>query len=114
MSDEWPKEVIERFKRDRSARDAVRHDQPQLFAAVSEAMFRHDPIGINFGHNTDEYDAEAGTVIPRLTECKSVFDVEGVLHEEFINWFGVETARSRAVYSPLAAEVWRLWNERHE
>ncbi len=113
MSDEWPPEVVERVTRDREAREAVRQGQPTLFAAVSEAMFRHDPIGINFEDNTDEYDGEAGTVIPRLTACSSVSDAESVLHEEFVRWFGEDTAGDRARYAALAAEVWRLWQQMH-
>jgi hypothetical protein len=73
-------------------------------------MFRHDPIGLNFGTNTDEYDAEAGTVIPRLATCASAEDVEKVLKEEFSRWFGADIA-GRAPYTPLAKEVWRLWTD---
>lgn len=109
MNDDWPPEVVERVARDREARQVVRQEHPGLFAAVSEAMFRHDPVGINFGDNTDEYDAEAGTVIPRLGSCMSAGDAEIVLHEEFVQWFGADTAGERARYSALAAEVWQLW-----
>ena len=110
QGDEWPPEVVEKVTRDRAAREAVRQRHPALFAAVSEAMFRHDPIGINFGNNTDEYDAEAGTVIPRLSACASAEDVEKVLKEEFSRWFGADIA-GRAQYTTLAKEVWRLWTE---
>ncbi len=109
-ADEWPPEVIEKVNRDRVAREAVRERLPSLFAAVSEAMFRHDPIGINFGDNTDEYDAEATTVLPRLRACESVDEVEKVLREEFCRWFGADIG-GRAPYGPLAKEVWRLWRE---
>ena len=113
MSDEWPPEVVERIARDRATREAARQGQPGLFAAVSEAMFRHDPIGINFGSNADEYDAEAGTVVPRLPACSSADDAELVLYEEFVRWFGADTAGDRARYAALAVEVWRLWQQRH-
>lgn len=113
MSEEWPPEVFERVARDREAREAVRQGQPRFFAAVSEAMFCHDPMGINFGNNSDEYDAEAGTVIPRLTACNSASDAELVLHTEFVRWFGADTAGDRTKYTALAAEVWRLWQQRH-
>jgi len=36
---------------------------PALFAAITAVLFRHDPIGINFEINTDEYDPEAGTIL---------------------------------------------------
>jgi hypothetical protein len=112
MSDDWPPGVAARAAGDRAARESVRQAQPGLFAAVSEAMFRHDPIGINFGSNADEYDAEAGTVVPRLAGCSSAGDVERVLHEEFVRWFGAGTAGERARYAALAAEVWGLWSAR--
>ena len=64
-------------------------------------MFRHDPIGINFESNTDEYDAEAGTVIPRLNSCTSAHDVENILKEVFSRWFGADIA-GRAQYTDLA------------
>lgn len=110
--DEWPPEVIEEVTCHRVAREAVRKLHPGLFASVSGAMFRHDPIGINYGDNTDEYDAEAGTVIPRLSNCASVDHVACVLREEFSRWFGADIA-GRAQYVPLAKEVWRLWTESH-
>ncbi|MBC3767461.1 hypothetical protein H8B19_16405 [Neptunicella marina] len=72
-------------------------------------MFKHDPIGINFEDNTDEYDPEAGTVIPRLPSCKSADDVVTVLHEEFNYWFGADTAGNRSRYKELGTEIWSIW-----
>ena len=60
----------------------------------------------------NEYDAEAGTVIPRLQECHSSADVATVLHEEFERWFGEETAGPRDRYLELAAEIWACWTTR--
>ncbi|HVT88841.1 MAG TPA: hypothetical protein VHD56_08325 [Tepidisphaeraceae bacterium] len=72
-SNGWSPEVMEKVNKDRAARELVRKQYPRLFSALSSAMFQHDPIGINFGNNTDEYDAEAGTVIPRLKDCLERF-----------------------------------------
>jgi len=36
--------------------------------------YRHDPIGINFEVNTDEYESEAGTILPKLRSCRSADD----------------------------------------
>jgi hypothetical protein len=104
MSDNWPPELVGRVARDRAARKAVRQRRSKLFAAVSEAMFHHDPIGINFGGNSDEYDAEAGTVIHRLVDCESTEDVERILHEEFVIWFSAENAGAQAGYTELAGK----------
>ena len=104
--DAFPPEVLERLERARAARRAVQANDPAFFATVSGAMFKHDPIGINVGDNTDEYDAEAGTVIPRLSTCSSTEDVASVLQEEFSAWFGDETAGDIAAYRGLAAAIW--------
>lgn len=100
--------VWERIDMARIARSAVQAKDPTLFAAVSKAMFDLDPIGINFTDNTDEYDTEAGTVIPRLAVCRSTEDVAQVLLEEFRIWFGIETTRDLATYRALAADIWLL------
>lgn len=112
IDDEFPPEVSDRLNRARAARKAVQDEDPGFFAAVSSTMFKHDLIGINFSDNTDEYDAEAGTVIPRLTTCHSAEDVARVLHEEFRAWFGPETAGEKTAYLALAKEVWLLKRSR--
>lgn len=106
---EFSPELVKKIEKERTARDLVRKENPKLFAAVSKAMFERDPIGINFKTNTDEYDAEAGTVIPRLTICSSWQDVATVLHEEFVRWFGAETAGPRTRYVELSKDIWGLW-----
>jgi hypothetical protein len=110
-SDEWPPEILAKVNRDRAARTAVNQQNQGLFTKITEAMFRHDPIGINFESNSDEYDPEAGTVIPRLRECTCPGDVTSVLHEEFCKWFGAENAGPKAHYATLADEIWELWTE---
>jgi hypothetical protein len=115
MSDsgsEFPPEVLERINRARAVRSAVQARDPTFFAAVSKAMFERDPMGINFTDNTDEYDAEAGTVIPRLAACRSIEEVAQVLLEEFRSWFGVETAGDIPTYRALAADIWLLHGRR--
>lgn len=82
-----------------------------LFDDVTAVFFRHDPIGINFEDNTDEYEPEARTILPRLRTCHSVEDVLTVVHEEFQRWFEPDIAGARERYSAIADEVWSLWNK---
>lgn len=105
---EFPPEVLEHIGQARAARSAVQSRNPRLFAAVAKAMFERNPIGINFTDNTDEYDAEAGTVIPRLAACRSAEDVAQILHEEFRTWFGEETAGEVSAYRSLGEDIWLL------
>lgn len=92
-------------------RAKAKREYGKLFSAVSEVLFRHDPIYINFETNTDEYDLEAETILPRLRKCQSVEDVQTVVHEEFLRWFG-EDAGEREVYQEIAEEIWALWQNR--
>jgi hypothetical protein len=95
----------------RSQREAVRREYPQLFDAVSAILYRLDPIRINYGVNPDEYDAEVGTILPRLETAASEDEALGIIHEEFVYWFGPGTAGPRERYQPAAAEIWRAWQE---
>ncbi|MDQ3579875.1 MAG: hypothetical protein M3443_20215 [Actinomycetota bacterium] len=71
-------------------------------------LFRHDPIGINFGDNTDEYRAEAETIALRRGEVSSVQDVQRVVHEEFVRWFSADIAGPPDRYGAIAREIWNL------
>src|SRR5438132_13883928 len=98
-----------------SDRAGIRRLYGDLFEQVSAALFAADPIGINFGSNADEYEPEASTIIPRLHECRSVRDVQAVVHEEFVAWFGLaadERCAGIARFSELAEVIWGLW-QRH-
>ncbi len=61
---------------------------------------------INFEENTDEYEPEVGTILPRLRTCRSEDDVRQVVHEEFVKWFDVTTAGPPDRYQAIAMRVW--------
>ena len=84
--------------------------QEGTVAWLEELLFRHDPIGINFEDNTDEYRAEAETIALRRGEVRSLQDVQRVVHEEFVRWFDASTAGPPERYAPIAREVWSLWS----
>jgi hypothetical protein len=82
----------------------------KLFDELLAILFRHDPMGINFEDNTDEYSPEVRTILPRLRECKSVEDTCRVIHEEFARWFSGDAGPAER-YAPIAADVWALWQQ---
>lgn len=90
-------------------RDAIKREYSTLFASISDALFEADPVGINFEVNTDEYEPEKGTIIPRLGSAKSAEDVQAIVHEELCRWFDPITAGSREKYASVAAKIWELW-----
>ena len=96
----------ERIQRERAA---IRARFGPLFDEVAALLFRADPVGVNFETNTDEYEPEVGTILPRLEGCTSSSDVVRVVHEEFVRWFGVDTAGPLSRYERLATDLWELW-----
>jgi hypothetical protein len=80
----------------------------ELFDAIVALLFRHDPIGINFDVNIDEYEPEAGTILPRLRTCHSPDDTLRVVYEEFVRWFD-SSAGPQERYSQISNDIWQLW-----
>jgi len=76
---------------------------------MAAILFRHDPVGINFEENADEYQPEVGTVLPRLKECHAPADVRQVLHQEFIRWFDPTSAGPEQRYEAPAVDIWEAW-----
>jgi hypothetical protein len=91
----------------RLQRPAVKAKFGKLFEEVSAILFRHDPVHINYGSNTDEYDPEVGTILPRLKQCRSAEDVQAVVFDEFGRWFGLPGEQER--YGLPSQEIWSAW-----
>ncbi len=92
-------------------RSEIKAKYGDLFSEVEAILFRHDPMGINFGDNTDEYAPEVGTILPRLKEAKSEVDVQRIIHEEFVRWFNLPNAElsSSPSWAKEAKEIWHAW-----
>ena len=95
----------------RASREQALVGQEGMVAQIEELLFRHDPVGINFEENTDEYRAEAQTVTMRLPETTSEDDVRRITHEEFVRWFDAQIAGPPERYSAIAGEIWALHSE---
>ncbi len=85
----------------------------ELYSKVGEILFRHDPVGIISGDNSDEYNPEVSTILPRLKKAQSESDAHDILYEEFILWFGADTAgnKDNPGYKDAGSEIWTAWNE---
>jgi hypothetical protein len=94
--------------------DRMKKQYGNLYSQVAAILFEADPVGINVGFNTDEYEPEVSTILPRLRECSSAADVQRVLLEEFTRWFSAEVVKpevSRDQYAGPAAKIWELWQQ---
>ena len=85
----------------------------QLLGEISAILFRHDPIGINFEENTDEYDAEAGTILTRLRAGMTAEEATAMIHAEFVLWFSCADAGPEEKYASIAAEILAAYRQ-HE
>jgi hypothetical protein len=93
------------------ARRKLKSAYGELFDSVAALLFRHDPVGINFEDNTDEYETETETILPRLKACSSEGEMLVVVHQEFVSWFDPVTAGPAERYTQIAHEIWLLWQE---
>lgn len=96
---------------DKQTRQRLLSTQQDLVASLEALLFRHDPVGINFENNTDEYRPEAETIVLRLPEAVTERDLDRIIREEFVRWFGADIAGSVGAghYAQIAHEVWPIW-----
>ena len=81
----------------------------EAFDKVSMVLFEHDPIGLNFDDNVDEYELEAGMVVSQFSKANSVDELETIILKIFVECFDEELAtRKREVYQLIAKEVWQI------
>jgi hypothetical protein len=105
--------IHDEVRRARQSRFEQTVTQRDLVDAVSQILFRADPVGINFETNTDEYDAEAETIVIGLPSTRGPDDVKALTHEAFVHWFGAQTAGPIERYAAVALEIWNLWRRHH-
>jgi hypothetical protein len=94
-------EIVENRRR-------LRAEYGGLYDEIAALLFQHDPIGINYDHNTDEYEVESETILPRLSGCQSADDVLQIVHQEFVRWFDPVIAGPQERYAEIASEIWRV------
>jgi hypothetical protein len=94
----------------RADRELLKQKYGVLFENVSVILFKADLQGINFVTNTDEYEPEVGTILPRLNEANTAIDVQQIVHEEFCKWFSLESAGSASNYEDVAEKIWAEWH----
>jgi hypothetical protein len=85
-------------------RKALRRKYAGLYEEVESILFRHDPASVNFEVNTDEYDPEVETILPKVVRATSRDEVEQVVRDEIQRWFGLDTPLRQETFEPIAAE----------
>lgn len=92
-----------------------------LVQAVAAVLIAHDPVGIVFEENPEEYEPEAETIALRLMVATGsvdgatalaagfgeldVDDVRRIVHGDFVAWFSAEIAGPEERYLDIAREI---------
>lgn len=94
------------------SREDIARERAEVRARFGDAyehlealLFEEDPIGINYGHNSDEYSSEVRTILPRLEACQNVDDVQRMVHAEFTKWFAPHGAGAIERYRRIAERI---------
>jgi hypothetical protein len=64
---------------------------------------------IAMGAPADEYDPEISTILPRLRAASAAVDVQRIVHEELVRWFGAELVGPLTEYGEIAEKIWGAW-----
>jgi hypothetical protein len=83
----------------------------ELFDSIAGLLFRHDPAGVNFEVNPNEYEYEAAKILPHLRTCQSAEDVRQLVHAQLVGSFDPVTAGPPERYSQIASEIWQFWQK---
>ena len=75
-------------ERIREARKRTKKEFAATYESISSLLFEIDPMGISFESNTDEYEPEVDTILPRIKDLNERKEIELVVREEFGKWFG--------------------------
>jgi hypothetical protein len=102
----WRWELGPRVRAAQEERTKQLVGQEDLVASIQRLLFEEDPIGISFVR--DEYRPEAETISLRLPEAADEGHLLRIVHEEFVGWFGDDTAGSIDRYRSIAGQIWSL------
>jgi hypothetical protein len=83
-----------------------------FYRAVSDILFRHNPMDLDGKRNTGEYDPEVNALLSRLDEAQDVHGLHGLLFDVFRTDFGGEHCGDKESYEAAAVEIWRAY-QRH-
>jgi hypothetical protein len=64
---------------------------------------------IVMGAPADEYDPEVSTILPRLCEARAAVEVQRIVYEEFVRWFGADPVGPLEDYAEVAEKIWGTW-----
>lgn len=83
-----------------------------FYRAVSDILFRHNPVDLDGKHNTGEYNPEVDALLSRIREAEHLGALQELLFEIFRADFGEGNCGTKERYDEAASEIWKAY-ERH-
>jgi len=84
----------------------------RFYRAVSDILFRHNPMELDGKRNTGAYNPEVDVVLSRIREVQDLNALQQLLFDIFLTDFGAENCGNRDHYEVAASEIWKAY-ERH-
>ena len=97
---------------DRQQHRMLQKEYGSFYRAVSDILFRHNPMELDGKHNTGDYNPEVDVLLSRIREAEDLNTLLQLLFEVFMTDFGEENCGKRERYEVAASEIWKAY-ERH-
>jgi hypothetical protein len=97
---------------DRRVHRMLQKEYGSFYSAVSDILFRHDPMELDGRHNTGDYNREVDVLLSRIEEAEHPDALRELLFEVFQADFGEQNCGSRERYDVAATEIWKAYQRR--
>ncbi len=97
---------------DRQLHRMLQKEYGSFYRAVSDILFRHNPVDLDGKHNTGEYNPEVDALLSRIREAEHLGALQDLLFEIFLTDFGEGNCGAKERYDAAALEIWKAY-ERH-
>jgi hypothetical protein len=94
---------------DRQQHRSLQKEYGSFYRAVSDILFRHNPMELDGKRNTGEYNPEVDLFLSRIPQAGDRNALQDLLFEVFRTDFGDENCGSRERYEVAASEIWKAY-----
>ena len=79
----------------------------EIYSTIKRAIDQTDPIRLlEIGAPEDEYEPEIREIVSRVGRCKSLGEIQTLIHEVFVKWFDERIAGPKERYRAPAEAIW--------
>lgn len=83
-----------------------------FYRAVSDILFRQNPMDLDGKRNTGGYDPQIDALLLRMREAEHLNALHDLLFEVFRTDFGKENCGHKEHYEAAASEIWKAYERR--